>query len=262
MSRGTSAARTAIGVSVAAVILACMAAASGVSRAERAQTLCSGITITIRDSSENSFVSGEDILEYIASGYGKVEGVPINDIDLKKMEDMLSSRSAVLKSEVYCTKDGLLNVSVVQRKPIMLLNKDGQGFYADKSGYVFPVKPGRGSDVTVIEGSIPVDFAGAGNGMAAEGREREWLVQMTGVVEYIHRHRNWAGKIDLIHVRQNGDLVFTRKEGGEKFVFGKPVRTEEKFGLMDCYCSTIVPAKGENFYKVVDVRFEGQIVCR
>ena len=57
-------------------------------------------------------------------------------------------------------------------------------------------------------------------------------------------------------------LLFAKGPMVMQGYLGDEVRTEEKFGLMDCYCSTIVPAKGENFYKVVDVRFEGQIVCR
>ena len=35
-----------------------------------------------------------------------------------------------------------------------------------------------------------------------------------------------------------------------------------KFDKMEKYYTNIIPVKGENIYKVVDLRFDGQIVCR
>ena len=36
----------------------------------------------------------------------------------------------------------------------------------------------------------------------------------------------------------------------------------EKFSLMDCYYTGIVPARGKDYYRTVDLRYEGQIICR
>ena len=71
----------------------------------------------------------QDILEYLDKGYGKTEGIPVNDLDLKEIEAVLDSQSAVLKSEAYCTKDGVLHIDVTQRKPLMRFQKGTKGFY-------------------------------------------------------------------------------------------------------------------------------------
>ena len=128
---------------VLGAIILCLAVSMGVSGAVRDRMTCTGTEITVLDSAECGFVSEQDVLEYLSEGYGQTAGVPIGNLDLKKMETMLDSRSAILKSEAYCTRDGILHIDITQRKPFMRFQKDGAGFYADEEGYIFRVRPGR-----------------------------------------------------------------------------------------------------------------------
>lgn len=262
MNRTGKIIRTAAGVCVLAVILICLGISYGVSRSSRTQTLCSGISVTVADSTESRFVSAADIKEYVGRDYGKVAGIPVGNIDLDRIETILDSMSAVLKSEAYITKDGMLNISVTQRKPIMRFQKGRESFYADDMGYVFPVRSGRASYVTVIDGAVPLSLGRDGKGRSAAGKERQWLGQMTDLVLYMTRHKVWAENIVQIHVLGNGDLILIPREGKEKFLFGKPVSIEEKFRKMDAYYTNIVPARGKDCYGSVDVRFDRQIICK
>ncbi len=254
--------KTSAGLAATAVILICVMASGAVSNAARNRTLCSGISVVIKDSTESRFVSGSDIIGYISEEYGKTTGLPVRDLDLKKMEKILDSQSAVLKSEAYCTKDGILHIGITQRKPVMRFQKNGAGFYADLNGYIFPMEPGKASYVVVIDGNIPLDPDKAGKGRSVTGKERQWLDRITDVVSYMESHSVWADDIVQIHVLENGDLVLIPREGREKFIFGKPVKVNEKFALMECYYSSIVPAKGKDAYRTVDIRYDGQIICK
>ena len=157
------------------VILICLTAAMNASAGSRKAQLCTGMDICIRDSTENRFVSPGDIAGYVSADYGQVTGIPVMELDLKRMETVLDSRSVILKSEAYCTKDGVLHIDVTQREPVMRFQKGGQGFYADERGYVFPLKPGKASYVIVIDGNIPIETGDAGKGKAVSGKEKEWL---------------------------------------------------------------------------------------
>ena len=246
----------------AGIILICLITASEVSGSGRKAQLCTGTDICIKDSLESRFVSPEDITGYITADYGQVTGIPVRDLDLKKMEEVLDSRSAVLKSEAYITKDGLLHIDVTQRKPVMRFQKDGKGFYADAQGYVFPIKPGQASYVIVIDGNIPVRTGEEGRGKAVSGKEKEWMDKISELVSYMDRNRVWSRNIVQIHVERNGDLILIPWDGKEKFIFGKPEKIEEKFGLMELYYSAIVPAKGKGHYSSVDIRYDDQIICK
>ena len=240
----------------------CLMAAFGASAVKRGALTCTGLEVIIRDSLENSFVSVDDIRRYLDSESGGYMGRKLDSIDLAGIERIIDGKSAVLKSEAYCTKDGMLNISVTQRKPIMRFQKKGSGFYADADGYIFPMKEGRASYVIVIDGNIPLDLGNAGKGKATSGEERVWLDRITGLVTYMDRHRVWGEDIVQIHVQDNGDLIMIPREGREKFIFGKPVSVEEKFALMERYYTSIVPAMGKDRYSSVDVRYKGQIICR
>jgi cell division protein FtsQ len=72
----------------------------------------------------------------------------------------------------------------------------------------------------------------------------------------------WKGKIVQIHVQKNGELILVPRTGKEKFLFGQPDSINEKFSKMERYYTTIVPEKGADRYKTVDVRFSNQIVCK
>ena len=254
--------RTILSLSALGIILVCLAVSWGISRSARSGTLCSGIEVSITDSTESRFVSGKDILEYISEDYGKTEGIPVENLDLDRMEQMLDSRSAVLKSEAYCTKDGILHIDVTQREPVMRFQKGGQGFYADERGYVFPLKPGKASYVIVIDGNIPIETGDAGKGKAVSGKEKEWLDRMGAMVSYMNRHKVWNRSIVQIHVSDNGDLILIPREGREKFIFGKPEKIEEKFELMELYYSAVVPSGEKDRYGTVDVRYDKQIICK
>lgn len=262
MRNGRNIAGTILGAAAVAVILVCLCVSAGISKAKRAKTLCSGTEVEIADSAENRFVSEADILEYMEKDYGKTEGIPIEDIDLKKMEDILDSQSAVLKSEAYCTKDGILHVKITQRIPVMRFQKNGRRFYGDANGYVFPIKEGKASHVIVIDGNIPIEMDNAGKGRAVAGEEKEWMERMTEMVLYMEKHKIWSRNIVQIHVLGNGDMVLIPRDGTEKFLFGKPTDIEEKFALMESYYTGVVPAKGKDRYRSVDVRYRGQVICK
>jgi hypothetical protein len=45
-------------------------------------------------------------------------------------------------------------------------------------------------------------------------------------------------------------------------MFGQPGSLADKFSKMEKYYTSIVPEKGADRYKTVDVRFSNQIVCK
>ena len=124
---------------LATVLIGCMAAAYIAGKQSRKPIVCKGIRIEILDSTENSFVTVADVRKYIDKGYGNIIGLQIDSIDLVKVEKIIDSRSAVLKSQAYVTKDSILNITVTQRKPVVRFQKKDGGFYADAEGYIFPL---------------------------------------------------------------------------------------------------------------------------
>lgn len=245
-----------------AALAACIALAFTAGQDSRKAIRCKGLEVVILDSLQNSFVSGSDVKGYLDKEYGTYIGVTIDSIDLVKVEDIIDGRSAVLKSQAYVTKDGMLHVTVTQRKPVVRFQKSDGGFYADAEGYIFPLQRTYASHVQVIDGNIPLAANSGYKGAITDPKEKEWFTGMMEVVNYIDRSRTWKDKIVQISVDGKSDIILIPREGDEKFLFGQPVDIEEKFRKMEKYYTHILPAKGSGYYKTIDLKYDGQIVCK
>lgn len=246
------------GVLLAACLILAFTAGSKVRRAVK----CTGLEVVVLDSMRNSFVSKSDVKSYLDKEYGSYIGEAIDSIDLIRVEDIVDGRSAVLKSQAYVTRDGILHVEVTQRKPVVRFQKKDGGFYADAEGYIFPLQRSYASHVQVIDGNIPLAANSGYKGAIGNPKEKEWFDRMMNVINFIEGSRTWKDKIVQIYVDDGSDLILIPREGNEEFLFGQPVDIEDKFHKMEKYYTHILPAKGAGFYKTVDLKYEGQIVCK
>ena len=245
-----------------ALLAACLVLAymSGVSC--RAPLKCTGLNVVIADSSMNRFVSKADVKKFLDKEYGEYVGMPLDSIDLAKVEKIIDGRSAVNKSEAYTTRDGMLNVKVTQRTPVVRFQKSDGGFYADAEGFLFPLQSSYASRVQVIDGDIPLKANSGYKGEITDEKERAWLGKVIDLVNYMENSRTWKDKIVQITVCDGGELIMVPREGKERFHFGQPDEIQEKFRKMEKYYTAVVPAKGEKEYSVVNLEYDGQIVCR
>jgi cell division protein FtsQ len=251
-----------INVVSGALLAACLVLAymSGVSC--RAPLKCTGLNVVIADSSMNRFVSKADVKKFLDKEYGEYVGMLLDSIDLAKVEKIIDGRSAVNKSEAYTTRDGMLNVKVTQRTPVVRFQKSDGGFYADAEGFLFPLQSSYASRVQVIDGEIPLKANSGYKGEITDEKERAWLEKVIDLVNYMENSRTWKDKIVQITVCDGGELIMVPREGKERFHFGQPDEIQEKFRKMEKYYTAVVPAKGEKEYSVVNLEYDGQIVCR
>ena len=189
-------------------------------------------------------------------------GQLLDSVDLAKVERILDNKSAILKTEAYTTPDGMLNVKVFQREPVIRFQKGGNGFYADEKGFLFPLQSNYTSQVPIIDGNVPLTFESGYKGEPVSQKEKDWLGNIIALVNFMQESKNWSENISQISVRPDGDLVMVPRQGKELFIFGGPDNYEDKFSRMEKYYTTILPEKGEGYYSTVNLKYNGQIVCR
>lgn len=244
-------------------LLAGIAVLAGVMIADGKQKrtqVCSSLKVEFADSLK--FVSTEDVRQCLDKMYGSYIGQRIDSVDLNNMETLLDARSAVLKSEAYITRDGTLHVLISQRKPVIRFQKGDDGFYADDRGFIFPLQQGYSSDVPVIDGCIPLWHDSGYRGLPQGRKEAEWMRDILEMTKIISQDKVWRNSIVQISVRQDGDIILIPREGDERFIFGNPTDVRKKLGRMAKYYEYIRPAVGEDFYKTVNVKYDGQVICR
>lgn len=244
------------------LIAACIICAAFYGKAQRGEIICRKIEVCVKDSMDIRFITSDEIKKSIRREYGKCIGEVLDSIDIVTLEKLIDNKSAVLKSQVYTTKDSVLHVDVTQRKPLVRFQQGSSGFYADADGYVFPLQSTYAPHIQIVDGHIPVKVAAGHKGEIESPESREWLMDMITMVRYIENDEDWKKIIVQIHVNENEDLILVPREGQEKFIFGYPDHLEEKFEKFRKYYTAIIPKAGKDRYKVVDLRYKGQIVCK
>lgn len=232
------------------------------SSAAHKELTCTGLKVEFAEQDGLDFVTANDIKGYVAKDYGNISGMKLESIDLAKIEKILNCKSAVLKSEAYTTRDGILHILISQREPAVRFISPNGGWYTDSEGFMFPLQKNYTSRVPIVDGAIPVNFTPGYKGKAGTAKERAWIEGILSLIDYMESSRKWEDAIVQIHVDSNGKLVLVPREGKEKFIFGRPEEFEKKFAKIEDYYKYIVPEKGEGYYSYVNVSFDGQIVCR
>lgn len=245
-----------------ALISACIVCAFLAGKRDRSEILCSKVRIIVTDSTQNRFISPQKIKSDLRKEYGKITGIPIDSLDLEKIEGIIDGKSAVLKSQAYTTKDSTLTIEISQRKPVVRFQKGTTGFYADKEGYIFPLQSSFTSHVQVVDGHIPISFRDGQKGQIKDPAEKEWFLKTVALVNFIEGDKQWKKLIVQIHVNEKGDIILIPREGKEKFIIGKPEDIENKFEKLKKYYTAIIPDAGRDAYKVIDLRYKGRIICK
>lgn len=227
-------------------------------RGRRDKIECKGISVTVRDSSLNHFVTGKDVENYVSSGYGKVVGLPVPELELGRIEEAVKLKSAVLTCEAYILPDGMLSLEVTQRTPVVRFQTAENGWYADGEGFIFPLQRNYSSMLPIIDGDIPVKIPRGFKGMPEDGQGKEWMMKAVALVEYMKK-TGWDNRITQIHVDRKGEITLIPVRGEEKFLFGQPTDFIRKFDKMEKYYRMISPI--DKGYRKVDLRFGSQIVC-
>ena len=226
----------------------------------RHEVTCNSIDALIADSLQRKFISPEDIKDWMAD-YGTYLGLRLDSVDLRRVEAVIDGKSAVRKSEAWLTDDGVLHISVTQREPVVRFQGASGGFYADADGFLFPLQLRHTARVPIVDGELPLKLGKDFKGEPETDKERQWVRSMLALVRWLGERKEWNDLVGQITVRKDGNLVLIPREGAERFVFGTPTDIDAKFGRIRSYYVSVAPSR-ETPYKTVDVRFDGQIICK
>lgn len=222
-----------------------------------AETVCSGINVNFKDSLKVNLISRKQIVSLVDQTE-KVTGTKCKKINLTRIEKLLDSRGEILKSEVYFSSPTILSIDVVQRKPVVRFENDTEGYYADESGFLFPLL--NTYNVPIVTGDIPLRLGREYMGIP-EGKDGEWIKGILRLTNYISNNEYWNKNIEQIYI-EGGEICLVSRISHHKIIFGNYRDIDAKFKKLATFYTTIAPAKGWNSYKVVNLKYNKQIICK
>lgn len=207
---------------------------------------CKGVSIHIDDNEERSFVSESEVRQSLRTAKLKLVGTDFDSINTLEITRLLEKNKLVRKAHCYHTPDSCLRIDVEQRTPILRIKSISIGdCYIDDENMLMPVQ-------SVVPMQIPL----ATGFISKEIAEKE----LFNIAEFLQDNRFWRQEITQIYVNTNGDIELIPRIGQHTILIGDSKNLETKMKHVKTFYEKVLSRKGWNFYKVINVKFENQVV--
>jgi cell division protein FtsQ len=191
------------------------------------------LTVNIESTNDTShFIGNADIKKMITEQLGKqLSDVRLEELDTKALERTL--RENMFVAECHVSKDvaGNLVVDIRENKPLArILTNFGKGGYLSEKGEILPLSERSTARVLMI----------CGRGSEKMLKSDFWKV----------------------HFDEHYNAVLYPHVGDERIEIGIPDNFQKKFENLMIFYKKIVPHKGWQVYKNVNLKIDNQIICK
>lgn len=166
-------------------------------------------------------------------------------LELDKIENLLDDHQMIEKSEVFCTIDGTLNVSIKQRQPIARVSENQRFYYMDSKGEAMPLSDSFSARVPLITGNMT---------------EKHWK-NTYELVQFINNDDFLKKNITELKIRNNGEYALRMRAANFIVIWGNLDDNELKKANLKAFYKQMEKGKTLNIYKIVNLKYANQVVC-
>ena len=226
----------------------------------RFQHLCTQVDVAIAPR-HLSFVNEEHVshmLQYFSAR--SLIGTPYRSLNTHIMERHLAKHDYIAACQIHKDWRGTLHVSVEQERPLARLLTGRGDHYLTASGRLIPVSADYTSRVVVV--SYPHFRAEQSEGFVRSPVGRSLL----HLVTHLHADVFWREQVAQINISARGEVSFYPQLAWQEALLGPllqlPPRLADQLSRLKLFYTQVLPTKGWDFYRVVDLRSDGQIIGR
>ncbi len=209
--------------------------------------VCTQVKIDIGGNVVQGFLDADEIKQILERNHIYPLAKPMQDIDVRRIEETLTRSPFVDEAQCYKTQDGHVCIGLTQRMPVMRVIADnGEDYYVDNLGGIMTNATYRG-DVVIANGPISKLYA------------RKVL---TNIGNYLVNNRFWRNQIVQIHVLNDGSMEMVPRVGEHVVYLGQPTEVEQKLERLQKFYKYGLSKAGWNKYSYINLEFENQIICK
>lgn len=223
--------------------------------------ICTKVNINIQDEMTNGFLDAKEIKKRLELKKLYPLEKPLNQVSTRHIEEVLIKSPFVKSVECYKTQDGLVDISLTQRMPIVRIKSiNNEDYYVDDHYQIMP-NTKYVSDMIIATGYINRWYAKKYISLLSKSllTNELWRNQIEQInvlpdkgIELIPRVGNHI--IYLGYLPESKEIT-TREKDIQAFVEKKMTRLENfyKYGLSQA---------GWNKYSYINLEFDNQIICK
>jgi len=209
--------------------------------------ICRGVDLHITDSLHFDLIDEEMILSLLQEHSVDPVGLPLEEIDLERVEAILLLHPLVGKVQCYKTGGDMLRINISSKVPLVrVMNNRGQDFYVDSKGEIL-TQHSLAVQLPVATGYIDRKYAS------------EELLQ---VIRAIDRSEFWKAQVEQINVTKDKQIELVPRVGDHLLILGTADDVENKLARLMNFYEKGLDNVGWNKYRSISVAYDNQVVCK
>jgi cell division protein FtsQ len=246
-------------------IVAYLFFALGFTADRRSEILCREVRVIISDSTDIQFFDRRDVERILRSGKMKIRGIPVAELNIREVEALFTKNPYIKKIEVFTTLDGVLNIKVRQRTPVVrVIASNGAGYYLDKDGYIIPASRKYSPYLLVANGEFHAgdQFKRAEclDSIPDKSFYKPWF-ELLELAHFINGNDFWRSQVVQLYLNSNQDFEIIPRVGAHQIILGRAEGYETKFSNLEILYEEGLKKEGWNNYQKIDLRFKNQVIC-
>lgn len=215
------------------------------------------LLINISNQYNNYFIDEKDVLNILKEDGSKLmEGNIVSRFKLRDIEERLGNELYLSKAQTYRDLKGNLVVVASLRRPIARIVRDNApDAYIGNDGIFLPVSDKFTSRVLLITGAYTDSLISNKNAYSGSSKKYFELIQ------FINDDPFWKAQIAQLDINSKGEIEMYPQVTKQVIEFGLPIDIRKKFRKLDIFYKKILPGKGWNHYKRVNLEYSNQIIC-
>jgi cell division protein FtsQ len=197
----------------------------------------------------------EKAIRLILNEQGVQVGMPIEKINLTRLEQFIEKTEWVKNAEFFINNKLVLEAKIEQRIPIArVFTANGTSFYIDNEGWRLPLK-----QLTVL--NLPV-FTGFPTDQPKLSKPDSVLLKdILFFAKTIQRDSFFLAQIAQVNIAPNGTFEMVPTLGDHIVLLGTVDQLEDKLNRLFTFYKKVWLGSGVNAYQFIDCRFNHQVVA-
>lgn len=228
---------------------------------DRKDIRCEKVSIDIADETTYGFLTASDVKQRLVEARLYPYNKPMDEINVRAIEEKLKSSAFVRTAECYKTNDGQIRITLTQRLPILRIKAGGDDYYIDDNDKIMRPSGHYTSDLIIATGAISQWYA------------RNYISHLA---QAIMSDDFWRNQIEQINVLPDHGIELVPRVGNHIVYIGQLPEskyiarrrqlvtdyvTHKLDRLMKFYKYGLSVA-GWNKYSYINLEFDNQIICK
>jgi cell division protein FtsQ len=221
---------------------------------KKSEVVCKDVKIYIPGS--QYFIDRQEIDYILGIQSHAIIGRRMDDINIHELEAKLKSNPFIEFAKIYADMDGIINVEISQRQPILrIMNRFDQDFYVDQHGFKLPLSGNFTARVLVANGYIDELFANH-----VDTLHTSLAMQLFKTADYIRKDSLWDAQIAQLYVNKDHEIELVPRVGNNRILIGDADSLDSKFHNLLIFYKKALPLVGWDTYKVINIKYANQVI--